>query len=66
VALDRPQRFSMVRCRWSGNAPSPARGCQGAATRHLVDGCMETDIRCASFSGKTLTKGFSGELGGSR
>lgn len=52
----------MVRCRWSGNAPSPARGCQGATKRLLGDGCRESGISRAWFTGKTDDHGVPGSL----
>lgn len=50
----------MVRCRWSGKAPSPARGCQGATKRLLVDGCRVSEISRAWFTGKTRDHGVPG------
>ena len=38
---------------------------RGAAKRPSVDGCRESEISRAWFSGKTLTMGVSGEHGGS-
>jgi hypothetical protein len=32
----------MVRCRWRGKSPRPARGCRGATKRPSVDGCRES------------------------
>lgn len=56
------RRFSMVRCRWSRKASSPARGCQGATKRHLVDGCRESEISHAWFTGKTGDHGVPRSL----
>lgn len=50
----------MVRCRWSGKAPRPARGCQGAAKRPLVDGCRESRILPRVVQGQDAM-GVSGE-----
>ena len=40
--------------------PDDPRGSRGAAKRPWVDGCRESEVSCAWFSGKTMTMGSRG------